>query len=98
MSLPSLPRVSILAFSSASRADRQRGLDGWLTLQVDEILVLHGVALRRSRDGRPILSFPTRRDSGGRRQPTVRPLDDKARRAIEDRVFAALAEREELIP
>ena len=59
------PNVSILAIASAAPTEWQQGLIGWLTLQVDEILVLDGIALRQAWDGRMVLSYPARRDRRG---------------------------------
>jgi len=86
------PRISILSFASASLREQERGLLGWFCLLVDDLLVLDGIGLRRTRDGRQTLAFPERRDSAGRRHPVVRPLDDARRREIEERVFATLPE------
>ena len=85
------PPVSILAFSSARARDREQGLVGRLTLDVGGLLVVNHVALRRTRDGRLALSFPAPTDRRGRRRSDVRPLDDRARRAIERAVLDALS-------
>jgi len=85
-----LPRVSILSFASAGAADRARGLLGWLCLDLDGLLLLDGVTLRRTRAGRLTLSFPARLDRAGQRHPFIRPLSDAARRAVEQQVFVAL--------
>ena len=82
--------LSVLTFTSASPADVQQGLLGWLSVRVDDSLVLDGIALRRTRNGQLTLSFPERRDSNGRRHPLIRPLDDGARRAIERQILEAL--------
>ena len=82
--------MSLLSFCSSSPRDRETGLLGWVALEVDGLLVVDAVAVRRTRDGRLVLSFPERTDSQGRRHPLVRPLDDAARRAIERQVLAAL--------
>ncbi len=87
---------SVLTFTSASPADVQQGLLGWLSVRVDDSLVLDGIALRRTRNGQLALSFPERRDSNGRRHPLVRPLDDDARQAIERQVFRALGVKGDL--
>jgi hypothetical protein len=84
------PRISILSFASAPAEDQERGLLGWLSLDVDGLLLLDGVVLRRTRQGRLALSFPAPRDWRGRRKSRVRPLHDAARRAIEGAVLGAL--------
>ena len=85
------PQITIVSFSTAPARDRERGLIGWLSLEVDGLLVLDGVALRRTRAGRLALSFPAPTDRRGRRRALVRPLDDRARRAIEGAVLEALS-------
>ena len=82
-------RVSIVAFASAPNPERARGLLGWLTLEVDGLVLLDGVALRRTRGGGLALSFPARTDHRGRRRFCVRPIDDAARQAIEEAVMRA---------
>ena len=85
------PQITILSFATAPARDRERGLLGWLSFGVDGLLVLDGVALRRTRTGRLTLSFPAPTDRRGRRRALVRPLDDRARRAIERAVLEALS-------
>ncbi len=84
--MPDDHRISILAFSSAPVQDRKRGLLGWISCSVGDLLRVDGIALRRTLDGRLTLSFPRGR---GKCQP-VRPLDDKARRAIERQILGAI--------
>jgi hypothetical protein len=83
-------RVSAVEFRSAYFADRRTGLLGWVSFCLDGAVLIRGVAVRVTVDGRRRLSFPEPTDSGGRRHRPVRPLDDAARRAIEAQVFAAL--------
>jgi DNA-binding cell septation regulator SpoVG len=82
--------VSEVRFTSASSDDIERGLLGWASFTVDGNLRIDGVAVRRTLDGRLVLSFPSRRDGQGRRHAYVRPLDDDARRHVEHQVFEAL--------
>ncbi len=86
----SAPRISIAAFVTAPPRERARGLLGWLTIEVEELLLLDSIALRQSRGGRMVLSFPAPRDQHGQRMARIRPVNDAARRAIEDAVFEAL--------
>ena len=87
--------LAILGFACASPAHQECGLLGWLALRHGELLI-DGVALRRTRDGRLALSWPARRDRSGRDHPVVCPIDDVARRAVEDRIIDALGE--EVVP
>ena len=82
--------VTEVRLAPAAPSETGSGLLGYVSFQLGA-LVLDGIALRRTRDGRLALSFPERRDSSGRRRPLVRPLDDAARRAIEAAVLAALS-------
>lgn len=90
MSSRARPRVSSVTFARAQHADRQRGLLGWVSLVLDDSVLLDGIALRRTANGHLKLSFPARRDRDGRAHPYVRPLDNEARLAIEEQVLAAL--------
>lgn len=73
----------------ASRADAERGLIGWVRLQVGP-LELDGIVLRRSRRGRPVLAWPCRRDRRGRGHAVVRPRSRDARRELDRQILAAL--------
>ena len=82
-------RASAIRFAPAGPRDRATGLLGWVTCTVG-LLVLDGIAVRRTRGGRLTLSFPARRGRGGESHAYIRPLDDCARLAIEREVFAAI--------
>ena len=82
--------VSDVEFHSAHATDRAQGLLGWVSLTVDGRLRLSSIAVRRTRDGRRALSFPTRAEGVGQQSFYFRPLDDHTRREIERQVFAAL--------
>ena len=82
--------VSGIGFTPATVDDAKRGLLGFVTLTFADLLLLDGVTLRVTESGRHALSFPCRTDSRGVRHPYFRPLDDRARRVIEDAVFAVL--------
>ena len=83
------PRFELLAFTRASAADDARGLLGFLRCRYGLVL-LDGIAVRRTADGRIVLSFPEKRDRGGRAYPIVRPADRAARSAIERQVLQGL--------
>ena len=86
------PRITISSFTSAPRGLQETGLIGWLSIDIGGLILVDGVALRRTGiDGRLALSFPAPRDRQGRRRRDVRPLNDRARREIEAQVLAALA-------
>lgn len=82
--------VSNVRFVPSSVHDAAEGLEGWVSFRYGDLL-LDGIALRRTREGRWRLSFPERRDRHGRAYPYVRPLDAEARRALEAQVLEAIA-------
>ena len=83
-------KVDRVVFSAAPEDAVKEGLIGFVSFRLNDRLQLDGIALRRTLDGRRVLSFPARRDSAGNQRFYVRPLDDAARRQIEDQVLAAL--------
>jgi DNA-binding cell septation regulator SpoVG len=68
----------------------ESGLLGWVSFEVAGLFSLHGIALRRTLDGRLALAFPRRTQRSGKRYFFSRPLDDESRMEIEAQVFAAL--------
>jgi len=82
-------QVTSIRFSPAGVDDECRGLLGWVTCTVGD-LVLDGIAIRRTLAGKLTLSFPTRRGRGGEHHAYVRPLDDRVRLAIEREVLGAI--------
>ena len=87
------PLVTDIRFAPASRRDVESGLLGFVSCAIDHLRV-QGIALRKSKRGRRVLSFPCRRDSRGQRHALVAPIDDRALRAIEEQVFKAIALKE----
>lgn len=82
--------VSELRFTPADLQQQARGLLGFVQLVVAGLLRVD-CALRRTRDGRVVLSFPVKHDSAGRQHPLVAPANAEARRALEVAVLDALA-------
>lgn len=66
--------------------DRRRGLLGYVRCVLNGSVVLDGITVRRTLDGRLTLSFPR----GRGQRPPVRPLDDEARRALERGILGAI--------
>jgi hypothetical protein len=81
--------VGELRFHPADRAQRERGLIGWTTFELGSVRV-DGVAVRRTRDGRLTLSFPTRVDDRGRLRAVVRPRSREAHEEIVAQVIAEI--------
>ena len=82
--------VSGVQLVSAGAQDRVSGLLGWISCVLNDGVRLDGIALRRTTEGRLVLSFPERRDGAGRRHPYIRPVDDEARRAFEHEILTAI--------
>ena len=86
--------ISEVSFTTASGHDARAGLLGWIRATVNDSLRLDGLTLRRTESGRLAISFPSRRDSSGRRHFFVRPVNDDARREVERQIIEALRFRE----
>jgi len=69
---------------------RRDGLLGWVSFEFGGGLVVEGVGVRRTLEGRLRLSFPTRTDRSGRKRAVLRPASDEARREIERAVLDQL--------
>jgi len=83
-------RIDKIELTTAGPELAETGLLGWVRCRLNGVLQLSCIALRRTRDGRHVLSFPARTDAAGERHFIVRPLDDRTRIEIERQVFAAL--------
>ncbi len=83
------PEIHSVRYSPAGAEDQRRGLLGWIRCTLGRV-VLDGITVRRTQAGRLTLSFPARRGRGGESHAYVRPLDDRARLAIEREIFAAI--------
>jgi DNA-binding cell septation regulator SpoVG len=82
-------KVSRVTLSAARGRDRRSGLLGFVSFEISG-LRLEGVTIRRTQDGRLVLSFPQRRDVRGDEHALVRPIHNETRLEIERQVFAAL--------
>ena len=85
-----------IVFTEATPHCRARGLLGFVSCKLGRTLMLDGITIRKTADGHLALSFPQHRDRRGRPHPTVRPLDQAAREAIETQVFDVLRARGDL--
>ena len=74
------------------------GLVGWITIAINDGLMIDGIALRRLRSGELALSYPARKDGSGKSHPIVRPLNEDVRRAIEAQVFEQLGIAQKVRP
>lgn len=84
-------RVSDVRLTPALARDAQSGLLGFVACVLGGRIKLDGLVLRRTTSGRLSISFPERRDAGGRSHPYIRPLDDQTRRELERQILEAIA-------
>ena len=82
------PDIRIRTWVRGTADDERTGLLGYLSIFYGDV-VIDGITVRRTAEGRLTLSFPERHDKQGRRHRVVRPIDDAARLAIEAAVFGA---------
>ena len=82
--------LSRIAFVRSSQVESRTGLLGWCSFTLGNLIRVDGVCVRRTREGRLVLSFPARRDRAGIDHPYVRPVDDATRRQIEDAILREL--------
>ena len=82
--------ISEVTFVAARPEQVAYGMLGHVTFVLNGTLKLDGITLRRTREGKPVLSFPCRRDRAGRDHPYMRPLSNGCRATIEQHVFAEL--------
>ena len=87
--------IRVRTWVRASDAEIRTGMLGYISVFIGN-LVLDGIVLRRTADGRFALSFPARTDRAGRRHAIVRPADDAARQAIEREILGQLGQREDV--
>ncbi|MGB3968367.1 MAG: hypothetical protein WBO45_16650 [Planctomycetota bacterium] len=80
----------------ASDADIKTGLLGFISVEHGP-WIFDGICLRRTSDGRFVLSFPARTDRAGRKHAFVRPADDETRKSIERKILGQLGQRPDLV-
>jgi len=85
--------IRIRSWVRGSDADIRTGLLGFVSVYYGDV-VLDGLTVRQTADGRLTLSFPERRDRRGGRHPYIRPVDDAARQRIEKAILSEAATRE----
>jgi len=79
--------ITEVRFTPARPLDMARGLFGYITCILSDIILLDGITLRKTLDGRLTLSFPAREDGNGNKHFYIQPLDDESREEVERRVF-----------
>jgi len=81
-----------LRLTRAPRHLARIGLLCWARGRLGGVLV-DGLAVRRTRRGRLVVTWPTRRDAGGRVHRLVWPLDCAVREAVRAQVLAEVRRR-----
>lgn len=87
---PDLLAITDVHLTPGSARDRATGLLGYIRCQLAGGLLLDGIALRRTADGRRALAFPMRRDAAGTTHTYFAPVDAETRAWIEAQIFAAV--------
>ena len=88
--MPDPLRLSEIRFKPVRDDAAGPGLIGFVSCILDDTLRVDGIMLRETRAGRTTLSWPSRRDRAGREHSIVAPLDEPARRRLEEQLFRAL--------
>ena len=84
------PHISDIRFAPAQIELRSTGLMGWICCSLGGEIQLDGIAVRRTVDGRHVISFPCRIDSNGVEHAYIKPLSKGARDAIQAHVIGEL--------
>ncbi len=87
-----MTRATVITFRPARPLDVAAGLLGFARVQVGELLI-DGIGIRRARDGRHVISLPSRRDRAGAEHSIVAPTSSAAGRELERQVLSDLAAR-----
>lgn len=88
--------IRVRTWVKGTEEDRRAGLLGYLSVFYGQ-LILDGIVLRKTAEGRYALSFPARTDRAGRKHSYIRPADDEVRQDIERELLWQLGEREDFV-
>lgn len=66
------------------------GLIGWASCVVNGSLYLNNIAIRHSRDGRVILTFPAKKSRGESKYFIFNPISHEAARVLEEAIIDKL--------
>lgn len=89
-------QIRVRTWVQGTDDNRRDGLLGYLSVFYGD-LILDGIVLRRTAEGRYALSFPARTDRAGRKHSYIRPVDDQVRQDIERELLWQLGEREDFV-
>ncbi len=84
--------VTVTAFTPAQPELRATGLLGFIRLVLNDTVVVDELSLRRTRDGRLVISWPEPRSRGGARR-VVHPRNEDSRLYLEGQVLSILRRR-----
>jgi len=87
------PIVSDIRAARASESQRKRGVIAWVCCLLDGWFQLDGLCVRRTRDGRYVVSFPGHLDWKDVKRTTFRPVTREAHQAIERPILDNLRRR-----
>ena len=83
-------KISAVRFTPADDRMARTGLLGWISFLLDDQVRISGIAVRRTRQGRMTLSFPSRDDGWGLRWPYVQPISAEVCLDLERQVLERL--------
>ena len=83
-------RITDVLQTPGNDNDIRSGLLAFLCATINGRIRIDGMTLRRTANGRLMVSFPSRRDSAGRHHPIIEPLDQATRLDLEQQIFAFL--------
>ena len=86
-------KITDVRFHPCSPEQRETGLRGWVTCNLDDRWLLDSIAVRRMREGKYTLSFLSQCDRKGIARPLFRPLTTDARVEVERQVLDELRKR-----
>ena len=89
--------VRLRTWVAANETEIRSGLLGYVSVRYGD-LILDGLVLRKTADGRYAISFPARTDRAGRKHSYIRPVDNAAREVIERELLWQLGEHPEFQP
>lgn len=67
-----------------------------VTITIDDMIVVHGLAVMPGRNGGLFLAMPQHKHTDGLRRDTVHPINADTRRYLEGRVFEAYRVRDSI--
>lgn len=84
--------IQVRSWVPGNSDDVRDGLLAYLCVDTGG-LVIDGLTVRRTVDGRTVVSYPCRRDRAGRKHPVVRPVSEQVRLEIERVVLQQMRDR-----